>query len=185
MGAHIRVHWSVIFGALALNGFEWNPPGYLIFVLSVLVHEAGHAYLVVHRKLRPEAINIHGLGGECWYSSRGNPMDEAVIAWGGVLAQLYVIVIPCYIIRFTYGDSHILYQTLRMNLFLIAFNLLPVPPLDGATAWKFFKLIRKKKRKQVRKIVAKASTLRTEKDVEAEAKQLVENALKRAKDSKN
>jgi len=64
----------------------------------VTIHELGHAFLVRRRGLRALAIQIHGLGGVCQHES-GSLYDNAIIAWGGVLAQALVLLIPPAIAR--------------------------------------------------------------------------------------
>jgi membrane-associated protease RseP (regulator of RpoE activity) len=66
-----------------------------------------------------------------------------VIAWAGVLAQA-AVAIPLVIWVAVFGYTsfeavNMLFVILGFfSLGVAAFNLLPTPPLDGATAWRIF-----------------------------------------------
>jgi len=140
-GIPIRLHWTVPLGALVFSGFRWAPGFWTGFFLLVLIHELGHAALVRAFRLRVEGIDITGFGGLCHWSGRATPVERGVIAWGGVLAQGLLLAA-------TFGGLALLGKPrvpfvaelvsvfTFTNLWLIALNLLPVPPLDGHEAWK-------------------------------------------------
>lgn len=144
-GAPIRIHWTaplvVVFLGFLLNGFRFAPATWLAILLLILIHEMGHAILVRAFGLGLLSVDVKGIGGTCsWYGSP-TPIRRALIAWGGVLAQAVVLVIalparylvpsstPMFVVEmllaFTYS-----------NLYLMVFNLLPIPGFDGAEAWK-------------------------------------------------
>ena len=64
-GVPIRLHWSIPLGALFFGHFEFVPGFWLGFVLLVLFHELGHAYLAHRRRLGVLEVQVHGLGGVC------------------------------------------------------------------------------------------------------------------------
>lgn len=142
-GAPIRVHWTLPIGAVVLTGVSWVPGAWLGFVLLVLVHELGHAVLVRAFGLRVVGIDVHGLGGECQWTGFASERAKATIAWGSVLAQVVVLVTTP-----LWGDrlprpappffEQLLSACTATNVMLMLLNLLPVPPLDGATAWRIF-----------------------------------------------
>lgn len=145
-GIPIRLHWSIPLGALFFGRFEIVPGFWLGFVVLVLIHELGHAFLARRRRLAVFEVNVHGLGGECVHR-RGSPYDDAIVAWGGVLAQLLVLYVPTRLLielGVVTVDSAFVAQLvsalLWTNLWLVAINLLPIPPLDGAKAWQLPKL---------------------------------------------
>jgi len=142
-GAQIKAHWSILLGAFVFAHFRLSPGFFLAFPCLILVHELGHAYLAA--RLGHEVIGIEatGLGGECQWSGNASPFEEALIAWGGVLAQLLLFVatqlwlwlLPEPTTAFGWEVANAFTHT---NLYLIAVNLLPIPPLDGARAWSLF-----------------------------------------------
>jgi stage IV sporulation protein FB len=140
-GAPIRVHWSAPLGALFFCGFQFAPGAWAGFLVLILIHEMGHAFLAMRYRLRVQGIDIHGLGGQCRYEGGGTRRQHIVIAWGGVLAQGVVLLLALTVLRplSTTPFTRELAETLvGTNVWLIALNLLPIPPLDGATAWQIF-----------------------------------------------
>ena len=146
-GAAVRFHWSVPVAALVLSRFQWSPGFFVAYPCLVLIHELGHAYLAWQRGHTVTGVLVSGLGGVCQWSGNSSPFDEALIAWGGVLAQLVV-----------FGATHlwlglvaepstlfgwqVVSAFTSSNLYLIAVNLMPIPPLDGARAWGIFAAFR-------------------------------------------
>jgi stage IV sporulation protein FB len=140
--APIRVHWTTPIVAFVLTGLSFVPGAWLGFLVLVLVHELGHA--VAARAFGAEviSINAHGLGGTCEWYGHVTPKQRAIIAWGGVVAQFALLLVAqlTSIIVPSWGFFAQLMNTLTgTNLILIALNLLPIPPLDGAEAWKLLK----------------------------------------------
>lgn len=139
-GAPIRLHWSLPLGALVWSGFSFAPAFWVSFALLILVHELGHALLVLRYGLGLSEIAVHGAGGYCSHERSGSRYEESAVAWGGVLAQLALFVVV-QVAAFVLGPPrsihaaqafHVLTST---NLWLIALNLIPIEPLDGAKAW--------------------------------------------------
>jgi len=143
-GTPIRVHWTTPIGAFVLTGLSFVPGAWLGFALLVLAHEAGHALLVRAFRYRVASIDVHGVGGECRYWGEPTETQRAVIAWGGVLAQLVVLfTTPLWASHLSPETTPFVAQLVSAftgtNVLLIAFNLLPVRPLDGAEAWELFR----------------------------------------------
>jgi len=149
-GAPIRFHWSVLVGVLFLTGFRFAPAAWLGIVALIVVHELGHAALVLRYGLRVMSIDVHGFGGECRWAGEATPWQRAVIAWGGVLAQLvllagtfgFIYAIGAPVTGFGREIAAVFTET---NLMLMAINLLPVPPLDGSNAWSIVRLWRSRR----------------------------------------
>jgi Zn-dependent protease len=146
-GADVRAHWTLPLGAAVFSGGRFVPGFWLGFFLLVLIHEVGHALLVRRFRCRVISIDIHGLGGVCRWNGSPSPIQRAHIAWGGVHAQLAVFGITVGALALL-GDpdarfvAQVVSAFTTTNLWLIALNLLPVPPLDGAEAWKLPRLLR-------------------------------------------
>jgi stage IV sporulation protein FB len=143
-GAPVRIHWSVALGALFFTGLRFEPAAWFAFLALVLVHELGHAAVVLACRLRVVGIDVLAFGGVCRWSGDSTPMQRAVIAWGGVLAQLLLLGVTEGVVLATGAPTSSLGWELvsvftTTNLWLAAVNLLPIPPLDGATAWTIFR----------------------------------------------
>jgi Zn-dependent protease len=138
-GAPIRLHWSLPLGALWWSQFTFAPALWLAFATLILVHELGHALVVLRYGLGLSEVAVHGAGGYCRHGS-GSRFEEAVVAWGGVLAQL-ALFLGVQVAVLVLGRPHtahaaqVYYVFTTANLWLAFINLIPVEPLDGAKAW--------------------------------------------------
>ncbi|HXU05665.1 MAG TPA: hypothetical protein VN903_32135 [Polyangia bacterium] len=145
-GAPVRAHWTLPIGAFVFGQGRFVPGFWLGFFLLVFVHELGHALLVRRYRQRVVSIDIHALGGMCRWSGDPTAVDRAGIAWGGVLGQAVALAVA-YVALAVAGppESALVAQLadafITTNIWLIAINLIPVPPLDGAEAWKLFGLL--------------------------------------------
>jgi membrane-associated protease RseP (regulator of RpoE activity) len=119
-GVRVYAHWSVLLiGTLILFGAIERPAetlaAWTAYFGVILIHECGH--MVAAQWKRCE-----------------------VIAWGGVVAQA-VVAVPLVtwvaIFGFTRSDAvNVAIGILGYySLIVAAFNLVPLPPLDGAKAW--------------------------------------------------
>ena len=143
-GIPLRVHVATPIGLFVFSGFAFNPAVWAALVFVILVHELGHAALVRRYRLYVLSIDITGVGGVCRYAGRPTEIQDSVIAWGGVLAQAALLVITEIAGKtLGFGSNSFVTQFAETltgaNLFLIAFNLLPIPSLDGAKAWLLFR----------------------------------------------
>ena len=152
LGYPVSVGWGSVI-VMGLYGFmssrEVSPMGLLeavlgalIFGVSILVHELGHAVVANRLGMRVVGIRMHGLGGNCDY--RGQPTagrrllialagPGAGLALGALAIGLQFVVLPA-----TPGLPSLVHTLvfllLWVNLFWSLFNLLPMMPLDGGTA---------------------------------------------------
>jgi stage IV sporulation protein FB len=147
-GTPIRFHWSIPLGMLLFGRFAFVPGLWAGYLLIVLLHEMGHAWLSRRMGLRAISIEVHGLGGQCRYGGASvSPWQRSVVAWGGVLAQAMLLVIalavamlaPLPPIAFV---DQLLGALISTNVMIMVLNLLPFPPLDGAEAWRIIPLYR-------------------------------------------
>ncbi|NUP13675.1 MAG: hypothetical protein HOW73_47170 [Polyangiaceae bacterium] len=158
-GAPIALHWSLPLGAFFFGRMAWAPGFWISFAVVVLVHELGHALVVRATGNTVIHVLLHGLGGECSWDGEATRIERACIAWGGVWAQLVLAAIAFPILYLAPPSSPLLYSVLAgftwSNLYLAAFNLMPIPPLDGAQAWKLPGLLRERWRaKRARRALA-------------------------------
>lgn len=148
-GAPVRVHWSAPLGAFFFGQFRFVPGFWLAFVGLILAHEIGHALMVVTSGARVRGVDVTGIGGECRFDGNVTPVQRALIAWGGVLAQLAVLLVAgALLLIFGAPESELLadvaYACTFYNLTMMALNLLPFGPLDGREAWKLVPLVRER-----------------------------------------
>jgi hypothetical protein len=142
-GVALRAHWSVPVVAIFLGNLRFEPLLWLCFLAIVVVHELGHAALVRALDLEVVSIDLTGVGGECRWRGSADRLERAWIAWGGVLAQLGLLVLAL-VARLVLGAPEtragltLLHAFTETNLWIMAFNLLPIAPLDGARAWSLF-----------------------------------------------
>lgn len=141
-GIPVRIHWTTPIGALVFGGLSLAPAFWGAFLVLVLLHELGHAFFVRRLGHHVVAIEVTGFGGRCRWTGHASPRHRGIIAWGGVVAQAALLAATAAVVLFTgYPDSvfgqQIASAFLYTNAILLAVNLLPVEPLDGAQAWAF------------------------------------------------
>lgn len=151
-GAAIRLHWTILPLALWWSHGALKPALWLAFVALILVHEFGHALLVLRYRLGLSEIAVHGLGGYCLHDRAGSRFEESVVAWGGVLAQL-LLFLGTQAALLLLGPptsqpwAEVAYVFTEANLWLALINLIPIGPLDGAKAWPLLGMLRARFRK--------------------------------------
>jgi Zn-dependent protease len=106
----------------------------------LLIHECGHMILAQRKGYAVCAIELYPICGCVCFEEPWSRYDRAVIAWGGVVAQAAVAApLVTWIAIFGFTPFTALNVALGIlgyySLFVAAFNLIPVPPLDGAKAW--------------------------------------------------
>lgn len=142
----MRLHWSIVLGALFWSHFTFKPLMWLAFVGLILIHEFGHALFVVRYRLHLSEIAVDGLGGHCLHERAGSRFEESVIAWGGVLAQLLLWAAAQGAVLLlgpptSLPLAELVYVLTQANLWLVLINLIPFGPLDGAKAWPLFGML--------------------------------------------
>jgi hypothetical protein len=150
-GVPVKAHWSIPLVALFMSGFRFLPGVWVGVVLLILWHEIGHLFFVLRYGLRAMSVEVNGFGGLCRYTGTPTPVQRSVIAWGGVVFQMIALVAALIIGNFVvepesaFGTQ--LYDTFfRLNLLLAGLNLIPIPPFDGAEAWKLFGRLKSQKK---------------------------------------
>lgn len=139
----IPVHIQPSFWILLIffTGAYRNPSIYTlviagVFLLSLLVHEYGHALTAYYFGARPE-ITLHGTGGVAQYRAGGmTRRQEFLITLNGPLVESLLIVISYGLLRTGISQGHpllhcFLYATMKINIAWCLLNLIPVLPLDG------------------------------------------------------
>jgi stage IV sporulation protein FB len=150
----VFVHWSVLlvlpFGWAVTGRFGNGLVWFLAFLLLMLVHELGHAVVARRFGVRVQSVQLHAFHGLCVHEMPKSARVEIAISWGGVLAQallLGVALAAVELITSAFGRIPAPWSVaakvlIRTNLVVIIINLLPIAPLDGATAWRVLPLMR-------------------------------------------
>ena len=147
-GTRVLVHWHFLLGLpVCWLVMRSGSDGYLAF-LSLLVlslaHEFGHAALARYFGLEVERIELHFLQGSCVHSESEYGIEHVVIAWGGALAQLALLLVflalyqgalllPRPVFALIQPIFAVLIAWNAISLFV---NLLPMEGLDGGLAWR-------------------------------------------------
>lgn len=121
----------VVFGGLTFSGAFGS-------ALVIVAHELGHAVLVRAHGHQVIQLWFHGLGGECSYTGDVAPRQRRLIAWGGVAAQIIMLMVAMTaqsVLPSSATWEPFYRATISMNVVAIFINLLPFEPLDGAQAW--------------------------------------------------
>jgi Zn-dependent protease len=139
-GVAVRMHWTAPIAAWLLTGRDLSPVRWLTFLIVILCHELGHAFMVRRARARVLSIALTAIGGNCTWGGSVTRYQRAYIAWGGVLAQGILYAIGQLIWRlgvqpFGLHTFAVVDVLIDANLVIALVNLLPVKPLDGAEAW--------------------------------------------------
>lgn len=142
-GVDLRLHWSVPVGALVFGSLRFEPVLWLAFLAVIVLHELGHALLVRAVGLRLTGVDVTGFGGQCRWRGKADALEQSIIAWGGVAAQSLLLVATLLVTAFFghakgHAGALVEHAFVEINLWIVAINLLPFPPLDGARAWGLF-----------------------------------------------
>lgn len=164
-GIPIGLHWSLflVFGLLVSSLASSYLPGQypelsdgvilavavvtgVLFFVSILLHELGHAFVALREKIPVESITLFIFGGVAHIGAQSRTAGaEFRIAVGGPIVSL-VLTLVFGALWLLSGDVPALAASAgwlaRINLFLLLFNLIPGYPLDGgrmlrAAVWHF------------------------------------------------
>lgn len=160
-GLPVAMHWTVLLAFpwlfLWFRSFIAAAIGTCAFLALLLVHEFGHVLVARWRGVYVQDITLYGMHGQTALGLKRTQLDEVLIAWGGVAAQLLVLLLAVLAQSLLAGVSSslawvvlapVLNVLTSWNIFLIIVALLPIGPMDGHLAWKAFPLIRQSLRKR-------------------------------------
>ena len=160
----------------------------MAYVSLLLVHELGHAVTAKANGLRVFSLQAFWLHGACTYEPGRGPISDVAVAWGGVTAQFLLFLAALGLAKanaLAVGAIPLVVQPLffiwvPINLLMIFLNLLPIPPLDGANAWRALPLLWR--RVLTRKPVSRARRARASR---SSAEKVVSMELRRASRKKD
>ncbi len=163
-GARVYLHWSamLVMGAIMATSIQ-TPLLAAIGVCSyfgmIFVHEAGHAYVAKRLGYPPLGIYLAFLHGCCCIVAPDNRKHVAIIAWGGVAAQL-AIAIPLIVLAQTTslsslpGLGPIVALLGYISALVAVINLAPSAALDGGKAWTLLPILLAERRKPGKRATA-------------------------------
>ena len=155
-GVDVYVHWTIfVIAAFMIVGALQRPALTLVGLVSylsvLLIHETGHLLAAHRRRTEVLSIKLYPIFGITHFETPWSRVDHCLIAWGGVLAQAAVaipLLVWVEIFGFTrFEPVNAVFAILGFfSIGVALFNLLPIPPLDGATAWGLFPALVKQAR---------------------------------------
>ncbi|HEY5678144.1 MAG TPA: hypothetical protein VIR81_15220, partial [Myxococcales bacterium] len=128
----IRLHWSLLLGALLFCAAQPRPLLLGGYALLLAAHVLGHLLATAGTRLHVGGVMLHALGGELLGEGDVSPARRSFIALSGVLAQLALLVMALQVTL--PADLHEAFT--RRNGVMLLLNLVPLKPLDGAQAWR-------------------------------------------------
>ncbi|HEX3103895.1 MAG TPA: hypothetical protein VHQ22_05565 [Terriglobales bacterium] len=141
----VYIHWTVLLiAAIILLNVIRHPLlsllGLTAYLSVLVIHESGHMIAAQRLHCKVFSIEIYPIFGFCRFETPWSRFDHCVIAWGGVIAQAIVAApIVLYVSIFGYTRFQPVNAVLALlgffSLGVAAFNLLPIPRLDGSIAW--------------------------------------------------
>jgi Zn-dependent protease len=189
-GVPVAVHWTVLFVFVWLYFFFRDVLATVIasaaFFGLLVVHELGHAAVLRWKKIEVESIAFYGLHGTTEYAW-ASAANEILIAWGGVAAQLLLLLLAV-AVSYVPGISTIpivatiaqpvLFVFIQVNIFLMVVALLPIGPFDGRRAWAVIPRTRERLRR--RRQAARQLKAAPEKNLSPARRRELEDASARA-----
>ena len=147
-GVDVFLHWSwFLVAIIEINGragryssFAWNVVEYLLLFLIVLLHEFGHALACRQVGGVANRIVLWPLGGVAFVNPPPRPGATLWSIAAGPLVNVVLVAVLAVInlLSRSFGWANTwpdVYRLLRavefINLGLLAFNMLPIYPLDG------------------------------------------------------
>jgi stage IV sporulation protein FB len=137
----VFIGWEALF----LVWFIWNQYrdagtelmliGMAAVLLTILMHELGHALVARVKGMFGVTITISALGGYCSYQGDPKPWDKVLITSAGPAMNFFLAGLAWLILRYDiFAVPQVLafvHAMLIWNLTLGIFNIFPLFPLDG------------------------------------------------------
>src|SRR5262245_12010070 len=153
-GVPVSVHWTVLIGIpwsyYETRSLAGTAIAFVAFSFLILIHELGHAAVARWRGVEVESIRLLFIHGTCTTEEPYHELDDVLIAWGGVAAQLVVLVIAfsvdlllsAFAPLVAWIASPVFRVLIGSNLFIMIVKLIPVAPFDGFKAWRILPILR-------------------------------------------
>ena len=145
-GVPVGIHWTVFAGCallilVSLPRVAAPICAILAYFAAVVLHEWGHVFAALRYRCNVYRIELYPFMGATQHSQPYSRREHGAIAWAGVAAQA-VAAIPLLLALAIFGytpwapANAFLGTFVWLSVAMIVFNLLPIPPLDGALAWR-------------------------------------------------
>ena len=121
-----------VMGSTTPEDFFYSAIFFGLVMLSIYLHELGHAWGALIQGIPVSRVVLYGGGGFCEHCS-GTPRESELIVAMGPIVNLTLWAI-CSLIAPAIDDPALYWlisSTAMINIFLAVLNLLPVLPLDG------------------------------------------------------
>jgi Zn-dependent protease len=125
--------FEISYGGSLLHAIQWG----MVLLLSIVVHELGHAFAARAYGLRVGTIQLHFLGGHVTHD-RTRPRRQLAISLAGTAAGLALGAltwIASQALPPTILSPWLVRDMLYVNVLWSFVNLLPLYPLDGGMAF--------------------------------------------------
>ena len=148
-GIPIFLHISILFFLWPVLsgdglGFGLSVEYAVLIVLSILIHELGHALSAKHFRLRDLSITLHGFGGFAMSTGSRSPRQDLIVTLAGPAATFGVGIVCLGISQLAPAQTAanedlwmqfwIIKSLGHINILLGFFNLIPLLPWDGGHA---------------------------------------------------
>ena len=104
-----------------------------VIVVSILLHELGHAWGCIVQGVPVERVMLYGGGGFCQPARAPSHREDELIVAMGPIVNIVLWALSSLALNYVQGGmvAVVLWQVMVVNLALFALNMLPVQPLDG------------------------------------------------------
>ena len=139
-GVPVQIGGSIILLPLIFLGFSGGTDTLVydlifvaILIVSIFLHELGHAWGCIVQGVPVRRIKIHGGGGFCEHARSPSYREQELIVAMGPIVNIAIWAVASMIFPLIEPGmlAWAIYWTGLINLFLAVFNMVPVHPLDG------------------------------------------------------
>lgn len=109
---------------------------YIVFAISILLHECGHLMMAFFFKWELEELKFFAFGGQMRFKGELNKSnkEDLFISGAGIMVNSLLLLIFLMISKLEMSEIQLKWVNSFMwaQCFIIIFNLIPLPPLDGS-----------------------------------------------------
>jgi len=155
LGVSVSMHWTVLLALpwlyLMMGSLVAAIIAFAAFCIVLAVHEFGHAAVARWRGVYVQDVTLFGMHGQTSVGLGRKRWDDVLIAWGGVAAQLVLLLLTGAAGYWLAGvvspwvwsiAAPVMMVFTKWNAFVMLVALLPIGPMDGHRAWQAIPLIR-------------------------------------------
>ncbi len=109
---------------------------YVIFALTIMIHECGHLMMAFFYRWELEELRFFAFGGVMQFKGELNKpnKEDLIVSSGGVIFNAITLLILLLTRNYSSSDLRLYFYDYAIwaQIFVIVFNLIPLPPLDGS-----------------------------------------------------